>query len=80
MKIGERGFQIQNRGRRNGSRQTRLRRRIVQLIQVVVFCGTQLVLVPILIRNFTGKALGVTTAAVVVTNIAGFALFVLQRA
>jgi hypothetical protein len=51
-----------------------------QAIQVAVFCGTQIVLVPILIRNFTSKALGVTTAAVLLTNAAGYMFFVLQRA
>jgi hypothetical protein len=51
-----------------------------QGIQLAVFCGTQLILVPIFLRSFTRKALGVTALAVVVTNGIAYLLFVLQRA
>ena len=51
-----------------------------QLIQIGVFCGTQFILVPLLIRNFTRKALGVIALAVLGTNIAGFVFYLLQVA
>ncbi len=50
-----------------------------QIIQLSVFFATQLILLPILLRSFTWKSLGVTAVVVTLTNAAGYALFVLQQ-
>ncbi len=50
-----------------------------QIIQLAVFCGTQIVLVPIFLRSFTWRSLGVTTAAVIITNFVGYVLFTSQQ-
>jgi hypothetical protein len=51
-----------------------------QALQVAVFCGTQLVMVPVFLRSFTVKSLSVATLAVAVTNAFGYVLFLSQRA
>jgi hypothetical protein len=45
-----------------------------QIIQLGVLLAVQLILVPLLLRNFSRKAVGVTCLAVLLTNVAAYLL------
>ena len=45
-----------------------------QNVRRLVFCGMQLVLIPLLLRNFSRRALLATGSAILVTNVAAYLL------
>jgi hypothetical protein len=50
-----------------------------QAMQLAVFCGTQLLIVPLLLKNFTLRALAVAACAVILANGLAYAALIALR-